>query len=215
MGGYGSSRWNGVRTRPITIQCLRLELDSHIRSALKTLEIGLNQGKNGGGLTVRRWSCRGRPSGSIGLKLAGIVGRGLVAEVLYQAGDEQVDEFITIAQTPQKLGGSRAWWVCPGCHRRCCILYCPNHAGATRFRCRMCHNLGYVSQAESDKDVYWLARQIEGGDMPDPALFGAMNCRGLIITMKALDIVKRRRARALVRDQGKRWAKKHPWMLEV
>jgi hypothetical protein len=39
------------------------------------------------------------------------------------------------------LGGSRHWFECPSCGRRCRILY-----GGARFRCRLCRGAAYESQ---------------------------------------------------------------------
>ena len=213
MGGYGSTRWDGVRTRPITDSCLRIEMSKYVRIALKQLAISLNQGKNGGGSTVLRWTSRGEPSGLVGLKLAGIVGRGLFAELVYRAGGVDIEEFVKIDTTVQRLGGQRAWWRCPACNQRCITLYCPSWE--TYFRCRACHNVAYRTQAESDKNAYALARRMQGGDRPDVDSFGAMSCRGLITVMKAGDLMERRQARAMARVYGPRRARRlFPWLFD-
>jgi hypothetical protein len=41
-------------------------------------------------------------------------------------------------------GGSRWWWACPGCGRRCGLLYLL--PGLPRLACRVCHRLTYRSQ---------------------------------------------------------------------
>jgi hypothetical protein len=41
-------------------------------------------------------------------------------------------------------GGSRWWWGCPGCGRRCGLLYLV--AGRPRLACRTCLGLTYLSQ---------------------------------------------------------------------
>lgn len=43
--------------------------------------------------------------------------------------------------TDQKLGGSRRWFECPSCSRRCRILY-----GLESFLCRQCCSATYPSQ---------------------------------------------------------------------
>ena len=46
-----------------------------------------------------------------------------------------------------KLGGTRAWWLCPCCSQRVAVLF-----GWGRFLCRKCADLNYLSQSETDSD---------------------------------------------------------------
>jgi hypothetical protein len=57
--------------------------------------------------------------------------------------DEQYP--VRIVRTPCRLGGSRAWFICPavGCGRRVAILY-----GGSIFACRRCYQLAYASSRE-------------------------------------------------------------------
>lgn len=57
-----------------------------------------------------------------------------------------VSEHVWYGFTEQNFGGSRRWFLCPGCHGRCLVLY-----GGHYFRCRQCKNLVYQSQRE---DIY-------------------------------------------------------------
>jgi hypothetical protein len=52
--------------------------------------------------------------------------------------------FIEVVSTPCHLGGVRWWFLCPGCNRRCAILY-------PRL-CRLCRNLSYQSEHLSPAD---------------------------------------------------------------
>jgi hypothetical protein len=56
----------------------------------------------------------------------------------------RVDELIPFVETPTQFGGWRRWFSCPGCQRRCRILY-----GGAYFRCRNCQGLRYESQYEA------------------------------------------------------------------
>ncbi len=59
---------------------------------------------------------------------------------LHGGGGERVRQEITLTYTDQHFGGRRVWFECPGCGRRCAILYAGN-----RFLCRLCHGLRYES----------------------------------------------------------------------
>jgi hypothetical protein len=50
-------------------------------------------------------------------------------------------EAVAVAWINARLGGRRAYFVCPGCDRRAEILYC-----APWLACRKCHGLAYRSE---------------------------------------------------------------------
>ena len=52
---------------------------------------------------------------------------------------------IQLDRTPCNFGGSRDWFRCPDCRRRVCLLYLDS-----RFSCRECLDLGYLSQRQLD-----------------------------------------------------------------
>ena len=51
---------------------------------------------------------------------------------------------VAITRTACHIGGTRAWFVCPSCGRRCAILY--------PVQCRQCLGLHYASEHESKLD---------------------------------------------------------------
>ena len=51
---------------------------------------------------------------------------------------------VAIERTACNLGGSRAWFLCPVCNRRCAILY--------PVKCRLCLSLHYASEHEGKLD---------------------------------------------------------------
>jgi hypothetical protein len=61
---------------------------------------------------------------------------------------------VHIDRTSCHYGGSRAWFRCPRCSRRCAVLY-----GLSRrdgyFGCRRCLRLGYASEAEDSLSRLW------------------------------------------------------------
>jgi hypothetical protein len=56
---------------------------------------------------------------------------------------QDIDELIPFASTATRYSGQRRWLTCLSCGRRCRIVY-----GGSRFRCRRCYRLKYVSQYE-------------------------------------------------------------------
>ena len=67
---------------------------------------------------------------------------------------QHIEETIRLERTACHLGGTRPWFLCPGCQRRAAILYL--HKGA--FRCRHCHDLRYQCQSEDAIDRTWRAQ---------------------------------------------------------
>jgi len=67
-----------------------------------------------------------------------------------------IQEGLGITKTRTNFAGSRYWWLCPGCQRRCGVLYIP--PGTYRFRCRKCYNLTYRSSNLSRNDASTFRR---------------------------------------------------------
>lgn len=64
-----------------------------------------------------------------------------------------MDERIDLAGESSMVGGWRWWLVCPRCQTRRRVLYMPPNA--SRFACRVCHNLRYKSSLRSRKTRTW------------------------------------------------------------
>jgi len=62
----------------------------------------------------------------------------------YACDGRPVDAQITLERTACTYGGTRVWFNCPACTRRCAVLY----LRMSRFQCRLCHDLRYQSQSE-------------------------------------------------------------------
>jgi hypothetical protein len=135
VGGYGSGRWGSRQPKAENMKRLdlaRLRRDGVLRS---------------GAASKISWSCGGEGRGSIGS-----VARGDALRLMYRARSDEgqwhdVDETVGLAWTKTRFGGERLWFSCPGCARRCRVLF-----GGSRFRCRRCHGLRYSSQAETRTD---------------------------------------------------------------
>lgn len=53
---------------------------------------------------------------------------------------------VSVEFTAPNFGGSRQWFICPVCTRRCALLYRSHHKGG--IGCRVCQKLSYTSQHE-------------------------------------------------------------------
>lgn len=97
-----------------------------------------------------RWTCGGEPSGAVGY-----VVHPTCITLIYAWSPPSAPQVskrldVPLESTPCHFGGSRPWFRCPSCDRRCAIVY-----GVTRdggFACRLCMDLAYASEAEDPQD---------------------------------------------------------------
>ncbi|TAN10039.1 MAG: hypothetical protein EPN34_12400 [Burkholderiaceae bacterium] len=68
----------------------------------------------------------------------------------YARGGKHATEDVQIARTGCTYGGSRPWFRCPCCRRRCAVLYV-----GERLACRECYRLRYPSQSEDAGTRVW------------------------------------------------------------
>jgi hypothetical protein len=66
-----------------------------------------------------------------------------------QEARRPIEQRVQIVWTRCHFGGFRHWFRCDRCGRRAAKLYLEPSGFA--FACRLCHNLGYMSQLESPK----------------------------------------------------------------
>lgn len=64
-------------------------------------------------------------------------------EVKVAAGWGDTEQRIELTETPCHYGGTRKWFLCPECFKRCGVLFING-----RIACRTCHGLKYSSQYE-------------------------------------------------------------------
>jgi hypothetical protein len=90
---------------------------------------------------------------------------------------EEVEQVISLDQTPCNYGGFRTWFLCPRCERRVGVLY-----GAGKyFLCRHCYDLTYVTQQEDEATrLIRKARRIRkrlgaSDDLMEPVLLKPKN----------------------------------------
>ena len=94
------------------------------------------------------WSRRGEQTGYINYKMG--LNRVFLNYCCRAHGNEweEIEQIISLDQTPCNYGGFRTWFLCPRCERRVAVLY-----GAGKyFLCRHCYDLTYASQQESRAD---------------------------------------------------------------
>ena len=134
MGGFGSGRPSSSR-KPTAEGMWRIDLARLRRDALRS-----------GTASTISWSRGGEITGSIGA-----IAQADALRLMYRVGSRDkghdVDETVRFTWTKTRFGGQRQWFSCPGCARRCRVLF-----GGARFRCRRCHGLRYSSQAEAKAD---------------------------------------------------------------
>lgn len=64
---------------------------------------------------------------------------------------------VRIERTPCHFGGSRPWFWCVRCNRRCAVFYGRSRDGY--FGCRVCLRLGYLSESEDAMGRLWRKQQ--------------------------------------------------------
>ena len=109
----------------------------------------LTPGRSGGW----HWSRDGEPCGNISYQAEADCLR--LVYTCTQSGCDPVrlNYPVWLRRTPCNYGGTRLWFECPRCTRRCAVLYGTARDG--RFGCRRCLRLGYSSEAESVADRTW------------------------------------------------------------
>ena len=60
---------------------------------------------------------------------------------------------VHIERTACRFGGSRSWFRCPWCDRRCALMYGLSSDGY--FACRLCLRLAYASECEDRSGRLW------------------------------------------------------------
>ncbi len=143
MGGPGSGTWWRWSKRDTC------ESYSSISIAYLRANDLLKPGKR----ATLSWSRFGQPVSSIGIEYTSW-GLALEYNSRSSAGGEwrQIREVIPWDRTEQPFGGTRLWFRCLSCNRRCGVVY-----GGQHYRCRKCWQLSYASQQEAYR-VPGLAR---------------------------------------------------------
>lgn len=100
-------------------------------------------------------------------------------KIVREGSDEHVEQQIALVAHPMRFGGFRWWFECPWCRSFRTGLYLPTIIGASRWRCRHCFGLRYLSQrlgptARSELRMQRIAKKLNSGwwdswlDFPPP-----------------------------------------------
>lgn len=137
MGGYNSGRWHWHTPKTTVEQCRKVRVSDYGKSRLaERFEAGEPVYYNESGPVV----------------YADLLIDRVFADLMLAKGETPADkprrnrqagQHFYITRTACNYGGWRYWLLCPGCERRCMMLYQP--PGDDRFRCRVCHDLSYTS----------------------------------------------------------------------
>jgi hypothetical protein len=76
---------------------------------------------------------------------------------------------VRVTFRPQRFGGFKAYFRCPGCDRCCGILYAEPYIGATGWKCRICWQLAYPSQRQRSRARAWAYAQRLSEELADPS----------------------------------------------
>ncbi len=144
-----ATRWNGVPARTCVESCF-------------TLAPPAGKIRPGG------WSARWPRSGvAVSCRLTRDGAGGFVVAIRHNWRGGGYQSVRLEATTPNfSRGGSRWWFLCPGCGRRVGRLHLPGRGPVVQeFKCRRCHNLTYESAQLSRSSVRgtWLALASEWG----------------------------------------------------
>jgi len=110
----------------------------------------LSGGFNNIFVTSILWHRGKQKVGEIGLVVA--PGRGVLLRYTYRGEDRQT--WLDFAYSDTPFGGRRAWWACPGCGRRCGILYGPV------FVCRRCAGLDYYQTQQNGSQMTTIENRL-------------------------------------------------------
>lgn len=134
MGGYGSTRWNYHRTKTTAGSCYQITVKN-----LKLSEVA--------GYTKAKGILSWNDGNSLGVYYHADSLLLLYAYTSAQGERKEISERVTISKAPLHLGGFQWFIHCPACQRRSRTLYRPSYA--TRYLCRDCHKLSYLSCQQS------------------------------------------------------------------
>ena len=192
MGGYGSTRWNNARLRPVAERSMPWPISQLVTAIPK---------EDGAAHVVGLW---GEQSA-----LAHIARRGdtVTATLSYARNGVPVRDPLTLVRGRSNLPGCQAgpWlWQCP-CGRTVKLLYFVD----PRWRCRHCTRITYQSSVDSDAraramlrwDDRWYPESLEGLTLGAMISFYDVFQKAQALRMKRQERAERRALRSVKRTK--------------
>jgi hypothetical protein len=179
-----SPRWRGHLCRPVAEDALALRFDRRMRAMLG------NAGKSIPPTISCIWKRGDQRVAMCQISLVYSAGDTLAIQLSTQVAEVAITQTVAIDWVVQRLAGQRAWWLCPGCQRRCGVLFNPT---GEVWSCRACAKITYSSSNASDRRV---TAALKSGDLATALeAMGQEVAIGSLILRQKTDIVIRRRAR--------------------
>lgn len=145
MGGFGSTRWDGIRTRQQVESCFML-VAPRTRRAPPVLA-----SRKG----IWRWPKYGF---YVFYSLRRCSPDQFTMTLDFTCQGRECRQFVRIKPTQPNYGGKRWWFMCPDCDRRAGKLFLPPRR--LHFRCRACHDLSYES-AQNSGALYYAIYKLD------------------------------------------------------
>lgn len=139
-----SPRWREQLCRPVAEDSITLRLDRALRTMLIHAQLSAVKGLS------RVWKRGGETIATCAITVVNSVSGTPDLQLCTQLGPMVFIEKVAIAWSAQRLGGQRAWFICPGCHGRCGVLF---NLQRTEWRCRRCFKVTYQSSNHTDRRV--------------------------------------------------------------
>ena len=186
-------RWAGRPVRPLAENTMAIRLDRALRAALTNTDETAHP-------ILHAWYRGGLLIATAQIRAIRLANSRVAVQFSIQIGATTSTEIIDIDWSNQRLGGRRAWWCCPGCGRRCGVLF--NLQGA-QWRCRRCLGMTYESSNCCDRQI---ARILKSSNLAAALkALGAQTAIGPLVLQQKAQLVIRRRAQ---RD-FRRWFRKN------
>ncbi len=138
MGGMGSGSWYRWDKKLTLNETNRIDIRYMRKQGM------LKPGAAG----ILSWTSGNKPSGKINYKC---FEDSLILNFKFRRNSEEwesVEQQIFFETTPCNYGGSRKWFLCPGCNHRVGIL----SSKSKLFLCRHCCDLSYSSRSQGKLD---------------------------------------------------------------
>jgi len=194
-----SPRWRGHMCRPVAEQIPTLRLDRTLRALLTNAPHVATR------TISRTWSRGDQPIATCQISVVHPADSVLAIQLRSQVGSTTITETVMITWVDQKLGGQRAWWVCPRCQCRCGVLFNPTSDG---WCCRICAKITYRSCNASDRRV---TAALSSGDLASAleSLGREVAIGSLILRQKAGTVISRRTQRDYRRWFRRTYPRRH------